>query len=206
MVDVDWAMKQLSSIYRSEKHFQVSLGAKLAQMYGEERVRLEWNPATGDKIDIGVRRENATIPIELKHKTHRATVEDSAFGETIDLSYHSAHDTAHYRLLEDVRRVERIVEEKGRYGYVIFLTNDSNYWTDSGRDAIYDNMRVHEGSTLQGTVHWTNLDASWRKKDKWNDPIELSGVYQTEWSDYNYRDSISVSENPRFRYLIFRIG
>lgn len=41
MVDVDWALKQISSIYHSERHFQLSLGAELGRMYDEQRVRLE---------------------------------------------------------------------------------------------------------------------------------------------------------------------
>ena len=41
MVDVDWALKQIGSIYHSERHFQLSLGVELGRMYGEERVRME---------------------------------------------------------------------------------------------------------------------------------------------------------------------
>lgn len=81
MVDVDWELKQISSIYHSERHFQLSLGAELGRTYDEKRVRMEWEPLLGKKVDIGVRREDVTISIGLKNKTESATVEDAGFGE-----------------------------------------------------------------------------------------------------------------------------
>lgn len=207
MVDVDWAMKQISSIYHSERHFQLSLGAELGRMYDEKRVRMEWEPLPRKKVDIGVRREDVTIPIELKYKTESATVEDAGFGETFELSRQGARDQAHYRFLQDVQRVEEIVSEQGRYGYAILLTNDSNYWSHSGHSALHDEMRVHEDAELSGSVHWTGeTNSDWVEREKWRDPIELEGQYTAEWSDYEYRDDVSVKENPEFRYLVFRIG
>lgn len=207
MVDVDWALKQIGSIYHSERHFQLSLGAELSRMYGEERVRMEWEPIDGKRVDIGVRREDVTIPIELKYKTESATVDDQGFGETFSLSRQGARDQAHYRFLQDVQRIEEIVAEQGRYGYAILLTNDSNYWHHSGYEALHDEMRVHEGAELSGSLHWTGeTDSDWVKKEKWRDSIEFEGQYRAEWSDYDYRDDISVSDNHEFRYLIFRVG
>lgn len=46
MVDIEWAVTELDQVYHSEDHFKLSLAAELAQMYGDERVRLEWNPGT----------------------------------------------------------------------------------------------------------------------------------------------------------------
>jgi len=71
MVDVEWGMKQLGQVYQSEDHLKLSLAAELAQMYGNERVRLEWNPPTGHQVDIGVRREGVAVPIGLKYKNRR---------------------------------------------------------------------------------------------------------------------------------------
>lgn len=207
MVDVDWALKQISSVYHSERHFQLSLGAELARMYGEKRVRMEWERFSGKRVDIGVRREDVTIPIELKYKTERATVNDAGFDEEFDLSRQGARDQAHYRFLQDVQRVEEIVAKQGRYGYAILLTNDSNYWTHSGRNALHDEMRVDEGAELGGSLHWSGeTESDWVEKDKWREPIELEGQYTAEWSDYNYRNDVSVMKNPEFRYLIFRVG
>lgn len=45
MVDIEWAISELDQIYHSEDHFKLSLAAELANMYGDDRVRLEWNPA-----------------------------------------------------------------------------------------------------------------------------------------------------------------
>jgi len=96
---VDRALKQISSIYHSERQFQLSLRAQLGWIYDEEQVRMEWEPLPRKKADIGVRREDVTIPIELKYKTESATVKDAGFGETFELSRQGARGQAHYRFL-----------------------------------------------------------------------------------------------------------
>lgn len=207
MVDIYWAMKQIGSVYHSESHFQLALGAELGRMYGEERVRMEWEPFDGKRVDIGIRREDVTVPIELKYKTEAATIEDQDFDETFSLTHQGARDQAHYRFLQDVQRIEEIVADQGRYGYAILLTNDSNYWDHSGHEALYDEMRVHEGAELSGSLHWAgDTDSDWVEKEKWEDPITLSRQYTAEWSDYKNRNNISISNNSEFRFLIFRIG
>lgn len=108
MVYMEWMMKNISSVYRSEHHVQLLLGAGLGQMYDEKRVRMEWEPLPGKKVDIGVRCEEVTIPIELQYKTTEATVDDPEFDETFELSHQGAFDQAHYRFLQDVERVEEI--------------------------------------------------------------------------------------------------
>jgi len=58
-------------------------------------------------------------------------------------------------------------------------------------------MRVHEGAELSGSVHWTGeINSDSVEREKWRDPIELEVQYTAEWSDYEYRDEISVNGNP----------
>lgn len=204
MVDVEWGLKQLEQVYHSEDHLKMALAAELSQMYGDERVRLEWRPSTGVHVDIGVRREEVTIPIELKYKTDSAKIQDEAFGETYELSRQGAHDRAHYRLFKDVERIEQIVADQGRYGYVVLLTNDSNYWTEPTGSALYDEFRVHEGVIRSGKLEWPEI-REWMKTGGHDEPIELSGEYTMEWTDFSYGGDIEVSGNPKFRYLVFRI-
>lgn len=205
MVDIAWAMKQLDQVYHSEDHFKLSLAAELAQMYGDERVRLEWNPATQAQVDIGLRREGVTIPIELKYKTKRATVEDNTFDESLELAAQGAQSDAHYRLFRDVRRIEEIIAEQGRYGYIVLLTNDPNYWSSPAHsaDALHDAFRIHEGRTVEGTLAWRDT-REWIEDNGMAEPIELTGRYQMTWADYEYRDDIHVSDNPAFRHLVLR--
>lgn len=205
MVDVEWAVSQLSQVFHSEDHFKLALGAELAQMYGNERVRLEWNPEPGVRVDIGVRRGDVTIPIELKYKTKQAIVEDAVFGETLELKTQGAHDRAHYRFLRDIERIERIVDKQGRYGYAILLTNDSNYWTPPTGQALYDEFRIHEGREFGGGELTWREQRNWMSKGGEEAPINLAGRYVSEWSDYEYRDEICVSSNPQFRSLVLRV-
>ena len=204
MVDVEWGMKQLDQVYHSEDHLKMALAAELSRMYGEKRVRLEWMPNPNMKVDIGVRREDVTIPIELKYKTDAATVEDEAFDETFDLNRQGAHDRAHYRVFEDIRRVEKIVSEQGRYGYVVLLTNDSNYWSEPSHSALYDEFRIHEGVTREGTLHWSEIKP-WMVDNGLETPIELDREYRMEWTDFDYRGDITLSKNAHFRYLVLRV-
>lgn len=206
MVDIEWAMHQLDQVYHSEDHFKLALAAELAQMYGSERVRLEWNPATQAQVDIGVRREGVTVPIELKYKTKRAPVEDGMFEERFELTSQGAQSGAHYDVLQDVRRIERIVADQGRYGYVVLLTNDRNYWSPpmGSTEALHDAFRIHEGRTVEGTLEWRDI-RGWIESSGRAAPIELSGRYRMEWSDYNYRDDVQVSKNPEFRHLVIRV-
>jgi hypothetical protein len=207
MVDVEWGMKQLDQVYQSEDHMKLSLAAELAQMYGPERVRLEWNPESGIRVDIGLRREGVTIPIELKYKTNEAVVEDDLFDESFELKSHGAHPGNHYWILEDVSRIEEVVEEQGRYGYVVLLTNDSNYWTEpSTGETSYDEFRLHEGREVGGTLDWVGEPSDWMKRKNIDDPLHLRDEYHIEWSDYEYREDIALSNNERFRFLVIRIG
>jgi hypothetical protein len=206
MVDIEWAMKQLDQIYHSEDHFKLSLAAELAQMYGDERVRLEWNPAIQAQVDIGIRREGVTIPVELKYKTSAATVEDDVFDESFELASQGAQSDAHYRIFRDIERIENIVSKQGRYGYFVLLTNDSNYWSEPSQsaEALHDAFRIHEGRTVEGTLEWRDI-RGWIEDNGMAEPIELGGRYQMEWSDYSYRDEITVQENPEFRHLVVRV-
>lgn len=206
MVDIEWALKQLDQVYHSEDHFKLALAAELARMYGDERIRLEWNPATQAQVDIGIRRGGVTIPVELKYKTKEAEVEDNAFGETFSLASDDAGTRVHYRIFRDVRRLEEIVAEQGRYGYFVLLTNDANYWSPPAEasEALYDDFRIHESRTVDGTLEWRNI-SEWMEKKGMAEPIELTGRYRMEWSDYAYRDAIRVSDNPSFRALVLRV-
>jgi hypothetical protein len=206
MVDVEWGMKQLGLVYQSEDHLKLSLAAELAQMYGDERVRLEWNPPTGKQVDIGVRREGVTIPIELKYKTDEAIVDDELFGESFELKRHGAHPHNHYLILRDVTRIEKIVQQQGRYGYVVLLTNDSNYWTRprTSSQTSYDAFRIHEGRTIEGTADWPETK-DWMERNGIDEPLDFSGEYSMEWTDFEYRDEIRVSGSPQFRFVVFRV-
>lgn len=207
MVDVEWAMKQLGQVYHSEDHLKLSLAAELAQMYGNERIRLEWNPETQAQVDIGVRREGITVPIELKYKTKQATVEDETFGETFNLASQGAQSDAHYQIFRDVKRIEEIVAEQGRYGYFVLLTNDPNYWSPptSSSEALHDAFRIHEGRTVEGTLEWRDM-RDWIRDNGMAKPIQLNGRYRMEWSNYNYREDIELSGNRTFRNLILRVS
>lgn len=206
MVDTEWALMQIEQVFHSEDHLKLILASELAQMYGQERVRLEWNPAPGVHVDIGVRRGEVTVPIELKYKTKEATVHDETFGEAFKLTSQGAHPKTHYRVFRDIERVESIVADQGRYGYVVLLTNDTNYWTPpTSPETLYDDFRLHEGRVAEGTQEWRETKG-WMRNAGIAESIELYHRYTFEWTDYEYRNDIGVEPNAKFRVLTVRIG
>jgi hypothetical protein len=147
-----------------------------------------------------------TIPVELKYKTDSATVEDAAFDESFEFASQGAQSDAHYRVFRDIKRIENVVDEQGRYGYFVLLTNDSNYWSAPSQSstALHDAFRIHEGRSVEGTLEWRDI-RGWIADNGMADPIELRGRYQMVWADYSYRGEISVQDNPVFRHLVVRV-
>jgi len=45
----------------------------------------------------------------------------------------------------------------------------------------------------------------WMESRNRDQPIELDGQYQIEWTDFSYRDDIEVSGSPDFRYLVVQV-
>lgn len=104
-----------------------------------------------------------------------------------------------------MRRIEEIVAEQGRYGYFVLLTNDSSYWTSPTHttDSLHDAFRIHEGRTVEGMLEWQEV-RDWIRNNGMAEPIELEGRYQMEWTDYDYSESLDVSDNAEFRALTLR--
>lgn len=204
MVDVEWAMENLDRIPQSEDQFQFDIAAELGDLYGNERIRVEWQPETGNNTDIGVRRNEVTVPIELKFIRSEASIHDKRFGESYRLA--SNHDTnrSHYNIVKDIKRVEKVVSDQGGYGYFILLTNLPSYWSGTSQTALHDEFRVHEGRTLEGTLRWTE-HRSWMKQGGRDQPIELAGEYEMDWEDFSYRNDLEVEGSPDFRYLPLRV-
>lgn len=201
MVDVGWAIQEMGSVFRSEDQLKLALGAELGRMYGSDRIRSEWEGLSDRSIDLGVRRGDVTIPIEIKYRTRKAEVEDSRFSETFTLRTHSALDFGCYGVLRDLERIEEIVEKQGKYGFVLFMTNDSAYWEDSGQEANYDQFRLYENRSVHGSLDWER-DPPNSSVDQ---PLDIRGRYELEWRDYEYDPEIEVSSNDSFRYLLVKV-
>lgn len=142
------------------------------------------------------------IAIELKYKTRalRAHIGSEHFA----LRSQSAQDLGRYDFIKDIGRVENVVADRAprASGYAILLTNDPSYWTQSRNDNTYDvNFRLHEGSTLQGSLEWAPGASEGTRRGR-EDLLQLRRSYPLRWQDYSHPAEGSYG---RFRYLVVEV-
>jgi hypothetical protein len=56
----------------------------------------------------------------------------------------------------------------------------------------------------EGKLNWRE-QRDWISKSGEEAPINLVGQYVAEWTDYEYREDISVSSNSEFQSLVLRV-
>lgn len=204
MIDVEGAMSRLNRVYAVEEQFRFSLAVQFLQKYGEEQVTVEWEAVDGNRTDIGVRKGDVTVPIELKYLTAKSQVRDSRFGQSFEIGGNHDSNRAHYDNIKDIKRLEKVVSQHGGYGYFILLSNIQNYWKEPSRSALHDEFRIYEGKTIEGKLDWQDYRPWMESRDR-DQPIALDGKYQIEWTDFTYRDDIEVSGSSHFRYLVIQV-
>ncbi|MBN1136476.1 MAG: hypothetical protein JXM73_07815 [Anaerolineae bacterium] len=191
-------------VFHSEADFQHALAWEIHHQWPECAMRLEFKPPHVDArmyLDIWATDKTTTLAIELKYKTRRLSIKVK--GEDYELLNQSAQDIGRYDFWRDVQRVEQVVAGRpSTIGYVIFLTNDSAYWTPrtSGRtiDAAF---RMHPGRKVTGELRWGTgaSKGTMRGREK---SIQIKGTYSLTWEDYSV---LGRGNYNRFRYLSWRI-
>jgi hypothetical protein len=161
--------------------------------------------------------------VELKYSKRRLRVqvhltEDEY--ETYNTQNHAAHPPHRYEFLEDIERLELLVERytfKGydAVGYAILLTNDSAFWKEPTREEVIDPaFRIHEGRTATAgeMLQWDERAGDGTKKYR-EEPIVLREDYTFRWRRYSnclthprvkpFEDELT--RYAEFRYLLVRV-
>ena len=220
-LDVHGLMRSLSRarpIFHSEADFQFALAWRIRELTPTCEVRLEYRVQLEDKplrVDLWLPTLGAAI--ELKYKTRQllAPIGD----ESYSLEDQSARNLSRYDFLDDVRRLERIVEAgQAKRGFAVMLTNDRGYWAPPTAGSSTDDaaFRLHEGREICGPLEWAQADKLGAKKNR-KQPISLSGSYNLNWHDYS--DNTAAAATPfqrfgtsrysrysQFRYLVISVG
>ena len=220
-LDVHDLMRSLAAarpIFHSEADFQFALAWRIRELTPTCEVRLEYRVQLENKplyLDLWLPTLGAAI--ELKYKTRQllAPIGD----ESYSLEDQSARNLARYDFLDDVRRLERIVEAgQARRGFAVMLTNDRGYWDPPTAGNRTDDaaFRLHEGREICGPLEWAHADKLGAKKNR-KQPISLSGSYNLHWHDYS--DNTAAAATPfqrfgtnrysrysQFRYLVISVG
>ena len=168
IIDLQNCLTTLSKkrpFFVSEADFQHCLALEL-ENYGYT-VFLEFPITIGTKkneyIDLIVwdNKKKTYHPIELKYKTIRAQCQGSPFYNPFLLKTHSARPINRYLFWKDVFRIEQIKNQLScSRGFVVFLTNDNNYWTPlSGTGNIDALFRLHSSICVQ-SVCWQNTPSA----------------------------------------------
>jgi len=193
-------------VFHNEADFQHALAWAIRERHPDAKIRLEMKvhgANTKVYLDILVQLDGRKYAIELKYKPRN--VECVVEGEEFALINQGAQDIGRYDVLKDVQRLERMVAEGiVDSGFLVFLTNDLSYSTDSRitDDTVDRDFRLHEGRTLHGTLGWGERAGAGTTKGR-EEPIVLAGSYRLKWAPYSVIPTVRGGE---FRYLLLHVN
>jgi hypothetical protein len=205
-MDIPAIMQELSKkrkIFHSEADFQFALAWEIQSLLPCAEIRLEYHPCDEPykSIDIVVRLDEYTYPIELKYKTKEFEAYD---GEGFKLKEQSAQDVGRYDFIKDICRIEKFSGHIKNFkaGYVIFLTNDQHYWDPLRKPNVgYAAFTVHDGVVKKGSMKWGDHLSAGTTKGR-NDMLTLTKEYTINWIRY----SDFGKKNGLFRYTLISIS
>ena len=201
-------------VFHSEADFQLAFAWHIHEAIPDCRVRLEFKPfrtrekgRKEEKLYLDIWLPDAGVAIELKYKTRK--VELPHDGDVFQLLDHSAFDCGRYDFIQDVRRLERVVDDSAvpaKVGFAVFLTNEPHYWkyprflAKSGYRNPNDHaFRIHEGRELGDKLDWHSPPP---EMDPRKDPISLRGKYPLTWKDYSFLENCA---GGLFRFLLVQV-
>lgn len=192
-------------VFYSENDFQFALSWKIKELHPDISVRLEKKVNIAGKaryLDISLVDMNEEFVIELKYKTKQAIFTNNS--EEYILSDHLGHGNGRYDFIKDISRIENY----GKEGVAIFLTNDHLYWDNrnSGTETLDERFRIHQDVVINGEYDWLFRERYTQEqfmnsvsKERINE-INIKGKYVVNWENY------SGFGNNCFRYLIIHIN
>lgn len=190
-------------VFHSEADFQHALAWAIHVSSDAAQVLLEVPTVTRlgrMSIDVVVGLGGSRLALELKYKTRPIKLPDSA--EPFLLADDRAHPLGRYDVLKDVQRVEAAVEAgRATCGAVIFITNDSAYWTPprSSTDTSAA-FSLDEGRTITGQLRWSAKTGGTKKRRE--EPIVLQNSYRARWAHYS---TVGSGSYTTFRSLVLAV-
>lgn len=190
--------------FHAEADFQHALAWQIQQLFPDANIRLEV-PIMGHTkllhVDIWIIFPAHIWALELKYKTR--ALEAVAAHESYHLLNQGAQDIGRYDFVKDVYRLEQLAATYPTLrGYAILLSNDSNYWTPSLRQATIDtDFRLGDGRILSGTMAWQAQAGKGTTRGR-ESPLTLYGHYPIMWQTYSILDGTGPTH---FRYTLVEV-
>jgi len=195
-------LSQKRPVFHNEADFQHALAWEIREHYPDAKIRLEMKvhgPNTKVYADILAVHEERIYAVELKYKTRG--VECVIAGEEFTLNNHGAQDIGRYDVLKDLQRLEQmvvagVIDE----GILVFLTNDSSYYSDPEQEkqTVDRDFRLHEGKKVQGKLTWGEQTGQGTMKGR-EEPLSIRGQYDLNWANYS---RVSSKNDGEFQYLM----
>ncbi|KGP91246.1 hypothetical protein N780_08530 [Pontibacillus chungwhensis BH030062] len=206
-MNIERIIKELSQkrpLFHNEADFQHALAWEIKESYPDAKIRLEMKVhGVGTKVylDILAVIDGYKYAIELKYKTKQ--FDHMLEEEEFSLITQGAQDTGRYDVLKDLVRLEKMVSEGvADEGFLIFLTNDSSYYSiNENVDAIDRKFRIHEGKEIHGTLSWGEQTGKGTMKGR-EEALSLKGNYTMNWHSY----SQFPNRGGDFQYMIQKVS
>lgn len=197
-------LAQKRPVFHNEADFQHALAWEIRERYPNAKIRLEMKVHgvnTKVYLDILAEIDGYKYAFELKYKTKQF---NQMLGEEdFSLITQGAQDTGRYDVLKDLVRLEKMVAEGVvDEGYLIFLTNDSSYYSiNENTGAVDHKFRLHEGKEIQGVLSWGEQTGKGTMKGR-EEPLLLKDKYKMRWKSY----SEFPTRNGDFQYMIQKVS
>lgn len=191
-------------IFHNEADLQHALAWELRA--DAERIRLELRPFRDEAmfLDMLVCGPIGRIAIELKYVTRRHECKVGPDDEAFQLRDHSAHDLRRYDFIRDIVRLERLLAARAAdHAVAVLLTNAAPLWEPpTTPDPIDNSFRLHEGTTLEGTLAWSPRAGPGTTSTR-AEALVLNGRYRLSWQDYA---TVRTGPGSTFRALVVPVA
>lgn len=160
-------------------------------------------------IDLYFKYNSKEYFIEFKYKLRCPNCEVIRYGMPFKIKTQSANNIARYQVYEDIERMENIRKNRDCNSFVVFITNEKEYWETDTMQLIKANIRSDYNFQLQdgkntslssdgliylgGTKRNTNHVEIYKKR-----PIYVLNSYKINWTSFR-----KISDNSgEFKILI----
>lgn len=198
------------NIFHSESDFQLEFGMYLKKNHFEVRLEKGFKQIElYNKIELDIEL-NGCIAIELKYKTSyfKEIVKDELF----ELKQHGATNLGRFDSINDARRVKYLKDSKNtkiKKGFTIFLTNESDYWSNNAQRTMSKDFNLTEGRVFKKgeILDWKskspNIKSVSKKRIYPFSPINIDFNDLIKWCEFS---KIGSNKSGRFRFFVLDVN
>lgn len=177
-------LSKFDSVFFSEAHFQLLFAMEVLKINEDGKPKFKCFPeypifvgTDRYEVDLLIQdlKTNEHTIIEFKYKTLNtkagskpALCIPTVLGQDFEPKSHRARDLGRYDVLSDLERTRKIIDDKSinaQNGFVVFITNDHNYWDSPKTTATKPykhgtDFRLSDGRKLKNgdVLDWVRTD------------------------------------------------